>query len=68
MKLPRLSLWLAASLSFVLVSCVVAPDEPQGRDWPVYGGDPGGMKYSPLTQINRSNVHELELAWTWGTG
>ena len=20
--------------------------------WPAYGGDPGGMKYSPLRQIN----------------
>ncbi len=41
---------------------------PQGHDWPVYGGDLGGMKYSSLTQINRSNVHRLELAWTWETG
>lgn len=34
----------------------------------MYGGDPGGMKYSPLEQINRSNVGQLELAWTWQTG
>lgn len=52
----------------VIVSPVRAQSAQQGRDWPVYGGDPGGMKYSPLTQINRGNVHELELAWTWETG
>ncbi len=39
----------------------------QSIDWPAYGGDPGGMKYSPLTQISRNNVAQLELAWTWST-
>lgn len=38
-----------------------------GRDWPVYGGDPGGMKFSPLTEINRENVERLELSWSWRT-
>ena len=52
----------------VIVSPVRAQAAQRGQDWPVYGGDPGGMKYSPLTQINRSNVHELELAWIWKTG
>jgi quinoprotein glucose dehydrogenase len=37
-------------------------------DWPVYGGDPGAQKYSPLVQINRENVRDLEMAWTWETG
>ena len=37
-------------------------------EWPVYGGDQGGMKYSPLTQINRENVARLEAAWEWKTG
>src|SRR5207302_2852825 len=25
-------------------------------DWPSYGHDPGGMRYSPLTQINRERT------------
>ena len=29
-------------------------------DWPYYGGDAGGSRYSPLTQIDRSNVAQLE--------
>ena len=37
-------------------------------DWPVYGHDPGGMKYSPLRQINRGNVNRLQVAWTFHTG
>ena len=40
----------------------------QTVDWPYYGGDQGGMKYSTLTQIGRSNVSKLTLAWQWKTG
>lgn len=47
----------------------VAPALGQaGRDWPVYGGDPGGSKYSTLDQITRDNVGRLELVWSWETG
>ncbi len=38
------------------------------RDWPVYGGGKSGQRYSPLTQINRDNVKQLKLAWTYDTG
>jgi quinoprotein glucose dehydrogenase len=37
-------------------------------DWPYYGHDAGGMRYSPLTQINRDNVSQLKVAWTFHTG
>jgi quinoprotein glucose dehydrogenase len=37
-------------------------------EWPYYGGDAGGSKYSPLRQINRSNVGRLRVAWTYHTG
>ena len=36
--------------------------------WPTYAGAEGGTRYSPLNQINRSNVDELEIAWTYNTG
>jgi len=42
-------------------------DGPTG-EWQTYGGDPGAMKYSPLTEINRDNVHLLHQAWVWRTG
>jgi quinoprotein glucose dehydrogenase len=32
-------------------------------DWPVYGGDVHGDRYSPLTQITARNVATLKLAW-----
>ena len=37
-------------------------------DWANYGSDPGGMRYSPLTQINRRNVSKLKVAWVYHTG
>ncbi len=36
--------------------------------WPSYGRDPGGARYSPLTDINRANVQRLRVAWTYHTG
>ena len=34
-------------------------------DWPAYGHDAAGTRYSPLTQINRDNVSQLKVAWTF---
>jgi quinoprotein glucose dehydrogenase len=34
-------------------------------EWPYYGGDQGGSKYSPLTDVNRTNVTKLAVAWEW---
>ena len=36
--------------------------------WPTYAGQEGGTRYSPLNQINRSNVEDLEIAWIYRTG
>jgi quinoprotein glucose dehydrogenase len=47
-----------------------SPDEPHkqdGRDWPIYGGAAENNHYSPLSQINRSNVRQLKLAWSFDT-
>lgn len=45
------------------------PADPARRvEWPVYGGDPGAQRYSPLEEITPDNVGSLELAWEWSTG
>ena len=59
MKLPIASLFAAALL---------AAASGNDGDWPVYGHDSGGTKYSPLDQINRQNVTRLQAAWTFHTG
>jgi quinoprotein glucose dehydrogenase len=38
------------------------------QEWPVYGGDPGGTKMSPLADINQVNVSRLAVAWEWQPG
>lgn len=37
------------------------------REWQHYGGDAGSTRYSPLDQINRSNVKRLKVAWVHHT-
>ena len=34
--------------------------------WSTYSGDAAGRRYSPLTQINPTNVSKLKLAWQYG--
>ena len=34
-------------------------------DWPTYGHDAGGMRFSPLTQIGPGNVGQLQPAWAF---
>ena len=64
---PCLVLILAAIT--VLFSCWShAGAIPQESDWPAYGRDAGGSRYSPLSQINRNNVKELRAVWTYRTG
>ena len=59
-----------------LATLPILPEDPEDKerlfdyttaygDWPAYGGDVGATKYSPSTQINETNVHDLRLAWMW---
>jgi quinoprotein glucose dehydrogenase len=42
-----------------------AAGAPAGSDWPTYGHDPGGMRYSPLAEITPANVGRLQPAWVY---
>jgi len=37
-------------------------------DWPFYGADAGGQRYSKAAQITTANVDRLVSAWTYRTG
>lgn len=45
-----------------------APAAQAASDWRYYGRDPGGARYAPVDQVNRENVDELKVAWTFRTG
>ncbi len=61
---------LAVALAFALAARAAggADVERPAADWPEYGGDPGGQRWSPLDEIDRANVSRLDLAWTFRTG
>lgn len=42
------------------------PSDP--TTWPIYGGDPGQTRYSPLDEVHVGNVAGLEPAWRYRTG
>src|ERR1700760_3035106 len=63
-----LSVLLVVSLGAPAILCGQACKSkplPNRSDWPVYGGQVEGDHYSPLSQINRTNVHRLKQAWTF---
>ncbi len=66
-----------AAIGIAALACFSAPRalaqtshhaSESGSDWPYYGHDAGGMRYSPLKQINRENVATLKVAWTFHVG
>ena len=49
-------------------SCSQKAKEIDYTDWSHYGGPEDGSRYSALTQINKENVSQLQVAWTYHTG
>ncbi|MFN0127153.1 MAG: PQQ-binding-like beta-propeller repeat protein [Verrucomicrobiales bacterium] len=64
----RLLLSVAATVSALGSAAPVAAAAPPDTDWPVYLGGPGRTLYSSLDQINRENVNQLTVAWSYDTG
>jgi len=57
------------SVLMLLAVLTALPAHAQtGDDWPVWGHDPGGQRFSPLSTIDRGNVRSLKVAWTFHTG
>jgi quinoprotein glucose dehydrogenase len=46
----------------------VKPSDRQYGEWRMFGGGPENNHYSTLDQINRDNVHQLEVAWRFDSG
>lgn len=56
-------------LSLLLLSCADSPsgDSKSNTDWPAYGGNLAGNRYSDLDQITVDNVSELQVVWAYDT-
>ena len=70
------SLRTARNLALTVIALLIAGAQagqkrqaprPDG-EWPAYGRDAGGSRYSELSQINRQNIKDLKIAWTYNTG
>lgn len=61
--------WCAAWMILLAGTCsATAQSEKKGEtDWAAYGNDPGGMRYSPLRQMDAANVGKLRVTWTFHT-
>src|SRR5262249_17631149 len=64
----------STALLSLLALCACSPAGPApvkaaaDVDWPFYGGDAGGQRFSPAAQITPANVAGLKVAWTYSTG
>jgi quinoprotein glucose dehydrogenase len=63
----RLTLALI-TLALATASGARAQSSPAAGDWPAYGRDAGGTRFSPLDLIDTANVSRLRLAWVYRTG
>jgi quinoprotein glucose dehydrogenase len=57
----------AAVLVVLAAGSLLLAQEHSSRqvEWLYYGGDQGGMKFSPLTDVTAGNVGRLAVAWQW---
>src|SRR6516225_3049447 len=69
MRISRIALLLAALalciLPAMLGTAQKTPDRSPDADWPMFNRDLAGTRFSPLTQINTSNVSTLKQVWTY---
>ncbi len=62
---------LPAAILLITAAVIVGRAQspvPAYRTWTAYGGGPEQLRYSSLDQINRGNVKQLQIAWTWDSG
>src|SRR5262245_7284611 len=54
---------LAAVLVWALPE--MAQQGAKNSEWRAYGAEAGSTRYSPVDQINRDNVKNRQVAWSW---
>ena len=69
-KIPSGRFGLVLGAKFLLLALVLLGGDawPGLDDWPKYGRTLSNDRFSPLDQINRDNIAQLELAWSYRTG
>src|SRR5215813_6999689 len=69
MRIPRVFFLTTASVLFFILAIASVAQKPAGRspdaDWPMFNRDLAGTRFSPLTQINTTNVTKLTQVWSY---
>jgi quinoprotein glucose dehydrogenase len=60
--------FVAIAAAILLLARTTRGQSAPEAGWPHYGNDAGGARYSTASQINRDNVRQLKVAWTYRTG
>jgi quinoprotein glucose dehydrogenase len=66
--IPRTLLSTLAIVFGVALTHFTLPAADAISEWPHYGNNSAGMRFSPLAQIDRQNIKHLQPAWTYHTG
>ena len=59
---------LIPAVCMLLIAGCRSEQKTGNEDWPNYGGNKAGNRYSTLKQINKDNVDKLQIAWAFDTG
>ena len=59
--MPAIRFYLLAVL--LVASPAAAQHGASPSEWRYWGGDNGATRYSPLDQIDRNNIDQVEIAW-----
>jgi quinoprotein glucose dehydrogenase len=57
---------MPVTVRIILIATLLSPFALCQTDWPAYGHDAAGQRYSPVAKINTKNVSRLHLAWQYG--
>jgi quinoprotein glucose dehydrogenase len=63
--------WRRRMFLGLMVAIALWPIQGSGQrgatngEWRAYSAEPGSTRYSPLDLINKDNVKNLQVAWTW---
>src|SRR5262245_6788181 len=63
----RYLLVVVASLAWASMTLQAQSGAAKNGEWRTYGADLGMTRYSPLDQINASNLAKLQVAWRFKT-
>jgi quinoprotein glucose dehydrogenase len=64
----KIGIAASTALCALLLAIPALSQDAAHTNWPAIGATPGNSHYSSLKQVDRSNVSQLKVAWSYDTG